>query len=1079
MSRKVPKYKMIFLLKGKFKHFFLFCFSLILCGASLCVNAQTSSVEQKIQDWRILLGQGEFQLIIDSCDYALTTLNFQNEAVLRSDIYSLKASAFRQLAQLDTAIFLHQKALAARIQFLGTQDARTASSYLNLGNCFLEKEQYNLAFQYLKKALTIKRQIFGEGALELLNVYTSLSNYYLTQQDFVAATNSLKKITSEITTEKAAVVPLYIALANIQLEQEQPDSAFSYLVKALSIQKSIDNFNHPTTANIYISLGNAMYGKGQYWAAVDTLSVAMELLQTFDGNHQKTLANCLINIGNCYGDLGDTPQALAYYNQALFFSKKDAAKIEILNSIALAYKHENKIREASTIFKDALNLYLNLPKKERRHHQLAADIYLNLGNCSLTENRVNRAIYYLDKGLTLHQELKSPLIKLARIKNNLSAAYLQQGNAEKAQTVIAGNLALAKKRQVPTFSFATNYHFGKIQEKEGNYTESLKYYQQALAAIQPKNQQNSVFPFERIQLYTNLAKVQLKLGATEMDSLPNALIYCEQGIKLLNQLKGNFTNTQSEINLQNTFYDLYNTAIASSLALANKEAAFQEIAFQYANQYKGNLLKKLSRQAKAKSTFQLPDSIFQQENALQLAINKYQEQQFFEDQQQQLLGTTYEASPIDSILQILNKQYSNFLLQLKQNYPAYFNLVHEVQEINIKTIQTALTTDQTLVEYQWGTDEIWAFVLTKDTFLVATIPDAKAISLKIQQINQLYTQRTDLLPKATRDTIFKELVKLAHDLHQILIDPIQKTLKKELIIIPDGRLCYLPFELLIRQPAPKNRYFRGHDYLIKEHAISYLYTSSSLLTQAATQKKDNNSKKILAVAPIFNRQHPVLNPLKHNRKEAELIQHLIGGQLWNQGEDSEVNFLEQMTDFPLIHLSTHGVLIDDFPQYSYLAFSNPADSLLNDELTVSEIYNLRLTTDMIVLSACKTADGVLSRGEGLLSLAHAFTYAGAKSLVASLWNVDDRHTPKLMENYYQYLKNGDSKAIALQRAKLAYMSSATQEEAFPFYWAGFVLIGDEAALFDAEDRKYIYYLIGLVVLLLVSFFGFRKFRKKQ
>ena len=1045
--------------------------------------AEDREMSQRINNWRTLLAKGAFQTIIDSCNYALQMDSFTSDKIILSDVLSLQATALRQLNELDLAIQQHKNALQIREQFLGVNDARTASSYLNVGNCYWEKTEYDAAFPYFKKALTIKEQLFGKNAFELVNVHNSLANYFVLRNDFLQATKTIKKVLAianlEGRTKSLSLVPTYLVYANCQLKQQQyPDSAFAYLQQALQIQQDSSTLFHPTTAAIYKSMGNALYAKGKYWTAIDTLEKALQIYQTIGHIKGKDLADCQINIGNCYSGLGDASQAVVHYKQASFFlGENEVGQLEIANNLGLAYKYANQLPKAIATFRKAINTYINLPTKQINQQQLLADIYLNLGTCYLRGKRIGGAIYYFEEGLRLHQALRSPMLKIAQIHNQLGITKLRNGEAKEATQLLQTNLELATKIANPIFTFSTNYYLGQLYEQEKKYEVSLTYYEQALAEIMPINEEALIFPFERIQIYTTIANVYLIQGKKEAANLSKALDYAERGITLLTALKGDLTSTKSEVSLQNTFYDLYNTAIESALLLAKNNKDFEVKAFELTNQYKGNLLKKISRQASAQTTFRLPDSLLQQADIIEASLNTYQQQQFYESQKQQLLGNGYQATVTDSMIAVLQAQKKEYLSNLKINYPDYYQLIHEEKRVKLEDIQANLSFQQSLIEYQWGNEQIWVFVLTKDTFSVTTIPNSSEITKKIQRINKLYTQRTDLLPKVTRDTIFNELVLLAQELYQQLIQPIAKNLQKELIIIPDGLLCYLPFELLIEQPAAKNRYFRSHQYLIQKHAISYQYASSLLVNQKKNNQP-NLSQRLLAVAPIFDKKHPVLNPLKHNRREAELIQLAIGGDLWNEGDDSKTKFIEQLPHFSLLHLSTHGVLNDEAPEYSYIAFTNQSNNLATEQLTVAEIYSLRLATEMIVLSACKTAEGALSRGEGLLSLAHAFTYAGAKSLVASLWNVDDRHTPELMESYYNYLKAGQPKSLALQQAKKEYLTKATQEEAFPFYWAGFILIGDDKALFDASWNipfaSFIKIGLLLFVGLLVSYFFNRK-----
>ena len=210
----------------------------------------------------------------------------------------------------------------------------------------------------------------------------------------------------------------------------------------------------------------------------------------------------------------------------------------------------------------------------------------------------------------------------------------------------------------------------------------------------------------------------------------------------------------------------------------------------------------------------------------------------------------------------------------------------------------------------------------------------------------------------------------------------------------------------------------------------------------------------LAFAPSFGENQEIaendkitdlrgnLSPLYHNIPEVEAIQKLLGGKVFGGSAATEAAFVANASDYKIIHLSTHGKANDKVGDYAFLAFAEIPDSLENEKLYNRDLYNLRLNADMVVLSACETGIGELQRGEGIISLARGFSYAGAKSLITSLWNVDDAKTKELMEGFYRYIKAGKAKDEALHLAKLDYLSRRRSVDAHPFYWAAFVAMGD-------------------------------------
>ena len=218
-----------------------------------------------------------------------------------------------------------------------------------------------------------------------------------------------------------------------------------------------------------------------------------------------------------------------------------------------------------------------------------------------------------------------------------------------------------------------------------------------------------------------------------------------------------------------------------------------------------------------------------------------------------------------------------------------------------------------------------------------------------------------------------------------------------------------------------------------------------------------------------------LGNLKYNSQEVDAIDNLFNASIFKDHLATKSNFIDNLKNHKIIHLSTHAKSNDKSGDYSFIAFSKSNDSLLDDKLYVKELYNLDLDADMVVLSACETGLGELKKGEGVISLARAFTYAGAGSTVTSLWNVNDAQTTKLMTLFYKNLKQGIPKDEALHKAKLLYIKN--EDLASPYFWAAFIPAGNMETIDFNNNKKYKYVLIGSI--LLIIFLSFMVYRKKK
>ncbi|KKL46833.1 hypothetical protein LCGC14_2341630, partial [marine sediment metagenome] len=176
----------------------------------------------------------------------------------------------------------------------------------------------------------------------------------------------------------------------------------------------------------------------------------------------------------------------------------------------------------------------------------------------------------------------------------------------------------------------------------------------------------------------------------------------------------------------------------------------------------------------------------------------------------------------------------------------------------------------------------------------------------------------------------------------------------------------------------------------------------------------------------------------------------------------ESRFKQDAENYDILHLAMHTIVNNEDPMYSKLAFAQNVDSLNDGFLNTYEIYNMRFNARMAVLSSCKTGFGKLMKGEGVMSLARGFMYAGCPSIVMTLWEVSDKSGARLMQDFYQSLIKGKSKAEALQEAKLNFLKKADNLKANPYFWSTYVVIGDSSPIYE-KSRNYLYWLGGLIL----------------
>jgi len=334
---------------------------------------------------------------------------------------------------------------------------------------------------------------------------------------------------------------------------------------------------------------------------------------------------------------------------------------------------------------------------------------------------------------------------------------------------------------------------------------------------------------------------------------------------------------------------------------------------------------------------------------------------------------------------------------------------------------------------------------------------------------------------------------LAYWFYQKLLAPaLEKTPEvKELIIVPDGLLGHLPFEAFLMSKPDGNAALNDLHFLIKEYKVSYAYSANLLLNNAQGQKQ--TSQGILAMGATYdidrksNFKFPksrdaktralrtTLKPLSAVISEVEALESIFEGAYYYGKDANEKTFKEEASNYAILHLAMHGLLNEKHPILSSLAFTENGDEKEDNFLQAFEISQMQLNSKLVVLSACETGYGKFQQGEGVMSLARSFMYAGVPAMVVSMWQVNDASTSIIMKVFYKNLSEGMDKAEALRQAKLNYIGLARGIAAHPAFWAPFIQLGDsEPVELGTGGAKIYWWVMALVALGLIVVLALRK-----
>jgi CHAT domain-containing protein len=400
--------------------------------------------------------------------------------------------------------------------------------------------------------------------------------------------------------------------------------------------------------------------------------------------------------------------------------------------------------------------------------------------------------------------------------------------------------------------------------------------------------------------------------------------------------------------------------------------------------------------------------------------------------------------------------YAEMLTRLKKQYPRFSQYTQAEQAAGIKEIALALPDTAALLSWHDAGDRYLCAVLQRGELFLHEVRRDTAFDHALARFVAL------LSDKAAQERDPAAYFRAAHFFGEKLLPPAVLSTAKSLIVIPDGLLCRLPFEALLTRPHSGGGYADA-PYLLRSHTVRYAW-SGTLLVQYAPQ---TTGKGLLQLAPFASSARDGLSPLPNSLRDKP--DGLSADVL--QGADATTGlFLQKAPAYAALHLSTHA---------SAGGRAVPGIEFADRTLSQSEIYAQRFRASLVSLSACETAAGSFAQSEGVLSLARAFAYAGAQSLVASHWSVNERSTADLFSAFYENLQRSLPKAEALRQAKLRYLASAELEaRKLPFHWAAFTLTGvDGEVQLERGGQWQRWALAALLMTLALA--GFRRFSRRK
>lgn len=993
--------------------------------------------------WRASLedGTGHWETVLDSCNTLLGKLPAR-EALLRALAYSLKGSALRQGKQLDRALEAYQTALRLRLSALPKGHELVANAQQNLGNCLLDLDSLQTARNLFEQALATKERLFPNQESKKINLYNSLGLCCKALGDYPAATRhlvkALKAAQAESPPSPTRLVRQWSALGRLMLAQNQPDAALGHYHNAYALQRDAIGLQNLASVDVLKNLAIAQAQTGRHTEATQTLGDALALLEKLPNAPPEQKGDCLLNLANCRLDMGDAAAAEPLLHEALRrYQPNSLAYGEALLSLGLSLRYRNQIAEAIDTFLRAGALLSR--GKSQNWQRGAAGAFQNAGSALSGLGRWGDALQYLGQARALFAGIPNSASDMAALLDKMAWCWLQAGNLTESGNALKEAQRIAPPQQ-KGLQFSIGYHLGAWHAEQKQWAQAAQALQKALAFIATNGPVAfRPFAYEHAQGMGALARATLRQAENEGNPrlFDLALARALDAMGTLQTLKGSARAEATAVELQSVFDLPFNVAVEACLALGRPERAWH-----YSEAFKSNFGQQLALKAWQTLAQGLPAAAVKSEQSIEARLR------YFLRCRAVLSGRDegHNAAALDDSIFHLREARHRLRLELTAKYPQYARLWEEPPLPDPAQIQAHLRPSQSLVAYHCGERYWFAFCINRDSFKVVKIPTSDTLETQVLRYAQYCRINPSKLPDTIGPAVFEDMAHTGAALYQRLVAPLNLPIAaQDVLIVPDGLLCLLPFEALIAKPGRLAHRF-GHRYWVQQANIAYAH---SALVWVALSNRPNvpGQRPLLRIAPDFQHNTRGLQPLRYNRLEVDTVGPVAGGDAWTGSQARRTRFLEAAGQYRVLLAATHGIADDREPMASFVAFTQqarePADSAT---LFVSDIYHAQLNAELVVLSACQTAAGQLYRGEGILSVARAFQQAGAKTVVASLWNLDDRKAPALIHGFFKRLWAKMGKGAALSESKRAYLEAYKGLEAHPFFWSGLICMGDDSPL---------------------------------
>jgi len=836
------------------------------------------------------------------------------------------------------------------------------------------------------------------------------------------------------------------------LDRSDEQNADNHVLAIQTAQQALALFQ---SINDQKGIGDTYLALGRYYFALNRMNEAVqsfELSLQISRQRQDPVneARALIQLGYIEGRKGEWLNGFSYLMQAqnLIDDQQNAAQMGRIAAGLGYFFDESGLSDYGLTQYQRAKEYYRRAHDERSYNRQT----MFVGYTYFQLERYSEALDQLQEALANFESSSDPRSEfdIAECHEYIGQVYLAQEQY---------NLALQHLLPVPAFfESKRNYSdaaqvkglIGEVYQRQGKIGLARTNYKAAM-----KNLREEADSLKRASVAFALGRLELNQG--NYDAAEN---YLKESIESTEDVRSDLSSRLLATAFSATVHDRYETYVECLMHRHQQQPGkgLDVQAFQASELARARSLAAMLRDRQTRIVTGVSPRLAEQEKRLRQAIHAKAEEMI------SLLATDYKKEELDKSeksLTVLREEHLKLTQQLEKQNPHY-NQIKETDTLSVAQVQKLIVEDNEtmLLEYFLGKNASYVWAITRNNARVYVLPEEDKITEKVEVVYEL--------AKKADESTEKRLTEASSDLAKLILTPLadQSNIKR-VIVVADGALNYIPFQLL---PAPSGEPLVANYEIVNAPSASVL----GQLRQENQQRLANT--KVLAAFgdPVFRSNYAQfknsasgdviaarergfevdadslepdkIQPLVYSKEELNYLNEIAGrGALVARGFDASRAMLEKtdLSQYSILHFATHSLLdLKNSKKLGfYLSMVNKAGQDDDGFITMQDVYNLRVPVSLVVLSACRTGLGEDVRGEGLIGLTRGFMHAGASSVVASLWKVDDEATAELMKYFYtNMLKKGMRPAAALRDAQNALRQNPQWSS--PHYWAGFTLQGE-------------------------------------